>query len=92
MSKVFEAPIELTIYTAGQVMSDLVKLYKKHSEITVDLAKTAEIDTAGLQVLLAFKKQGNEDSKTINYINCNHSVDELVKLFGLSSFLMSQSQ
>ena len=47
----------LTIYTALESMDKLFKPLEKSSEITFDMSGVTEFDTAGLQLLMALKKE-----------------------------------
>ncbi|MGL6263324.1 STAS domain-containing protein [Aeromonas jandaei] len=49
-------PDELTIYTVGEIKEALTPLLYQGRELELNLANIAEIDSAGLQLLIAAKK------------------------------------
>lgn len=54
---------------------------------TVDLSEVGEIDTTGVQLLIALRKQANAEGKQIDFINAGSEIKELVAQFRLSEFL-----
>jgi anti-anti-sigma factor len=57
---------DLTIYTATDWTTDLLQRLNDCDSLTVDLSKVAEMDSAGLQLLLLLKREaGQQDCKLV---------------------------
>ncbi|WP_433373307.1 STAS domain-containing protein [Actinoplanes sp. CA-142083] len=48
---------ELTIYTAAEQCPRLLKALEESATLRVDLSQVTEMDTAGLQILLAVRRE-----------------------------------
>ena len=77
---------DLTIYEANELKDGLVASLGAHREITVDLARVAEADTAGIQVLVALKRAALRDGKRLVLANHSTAVVEVLDLYNLSGF------
>ena len=67
---------ELTIYTVGEIRTRLLDVMAMTDRIEIDLGGVAEIDTAGLQLmLLAKRKPGKEVTFTHHSAVVLHLVD-----------------
>jgi anti-anti-sigma factor len=72
---------ELTIYTVGEIAQQYSKALnaKAPSECDIDLSGVAEIDTAGLQLMLIMKKRPGVETRF-----CHHS-NAVLKLVDLAN-------
>jgi anti-anti-sigma regulatory factor len=49
---------DLTIFEAAEFKASLVKLFANEGLVSLDLSGVARVDTAGIQLILAARKQG----------------------------------
>lgn len=70
---------ELTIFSVQDIHARLLETLGSLSELSVDLSKVTEIDTAGLQLLLLAKRK---PERTVRF--CKHS-DEVLRLVDLAN-------
>ena len=92
MSKDAAPPLQIegdmTIYQADELKQKLIgTLAGPAAAVQVDLHKVGEIDTAGVQLLIATKHATAALGKTLNVTACSKAVTEVLELFGLVSFL-----
>jgi anti-sigma B factor antagonist len=76
--KIFNINSGMTIYEAMQLKISLQKELAKTDQLAVDLTDVSEIDTTGLQLLLALKRE-----KSVTFINPSHCIKELAELLQL---------
>lgn len=70
---------ELTIFSVQDVHSRLLEILRTTEELSIDLSKVTEIDTAGLQLLLLVKRKPERQVRF-----CKHS-DEVLRLVDLAN-------
>lgn len=74
---------EMTIYQA----SDLYEKFKKQlatcDSLEIDLQHITEMDTAGVQILLALKREANASGKTVSMIMHSEPVIEVFELISI---------
>ena len=83
---------EVNIYSALELRSKLLNLSREckvlDRELELDLAGISEIDTAGLQILLALKRsyetQDKEKKSRVLYTGHSQPVVKLIELLGLA--------
>jgi anti-anti-sigma factor len=75
---------EMTIYQAVEQHQALQQLIGSGKEIELDLSQVNEIDCAGLQLLLALKREAREADQSLHYANHSRQVAEIIQLFGLA--------
>jgi anti-anti-sigma factor len=79
-------PDEITIYTVSELKDALSPLLHQERELELDLAAVSEIDSAGLQLLLAAKKTAQQQGYSLSLAWHSHAVLELLELCQLSAF------
>lgn len=72
----------LTIYEVAEFQQQITEAWPVEGELSIDLAGVSEIDTAGLQLLLALRKSLGEQLTLQQHSN---SVIELLDLYQLAS-------
>jgi len=77
---------DLNIYSAPAVVENLVSSFQKYHKVAVDLGGIGEMDTAGLQTLIAAKKEAIKTGKLLKIVNHSSVVIKLVDLLGLVGF------
>ncbi|MCE4538934.1 STAS domain-containing protein [Pelomonas sp. P7] len=77
---------ELTIYAAAQVQSAMMAAWAGAAEFEIELAGVTEIDTAGLQLLMAAKRDANAAGVPLRLTGHSAPVVELLDLFDLAGW------
>lgn len=77
---------ELDIYAAAAVREQLLPLLSHNPVIELQLAEVAEIDTAGLQILLAAKQMTSRSGQTLRLAGHSPAVLAALELCGLLSY------
>lgn len=78
---------EMTIYQAEELRQKLlVTLASPATGVQVDLHNVSEIDSAGVQLLIAAKHAATAVGKTLTLTSCSNAVTDVLQLFGLLSF------
>jgi anti-anti-sigma factor len=73
----------MTIYQAAELKMLLLNELSNVATLEIDLSAVSEIDTTGLQLLLALKRE----QKTVTLINPNHCIKQLAELLQLHQVL-----
>lgn len=73
----------LTIYEVGAIKAKLLPLTKEVSNYRIDLSKIEDIDTAGIQLLLAFQKQIENEGGTVRLEGYSSKTRSAWHLFNL---------
>ncbi|WP_234084468.1 lipid asymmetry maintenance protein MlaB [Azonexus sp. R2A61] len=82
---------ELTIYTASEWRDRLIGEMAGTDDIRLQLAEVAEIDSAGLQLLLAAKRLANGEGRQLELANPSAAVRGLFDLVRLNEQLGSDA-
>jgi len=69
---------ELTIYTASEWRDRLINELAGNDDIRLDLAEVSEIDSAGLQLLLAVQRQAAGEGRQLHFGQCSSIVRALL--------------
>ena len=76
--------VEMTIYNAAQIKATLAEAMRAAAEVEVDLSAIADIDTAGLQLMLIAKRH---PECRVRFVNHSPEVLRLVDLANLGGAL-----
>ncbi len=76
---------EFTIYNALQIRDGLREHLVSADGIEVDLGGVTEMDTAGVQLLLATKREGIRLGKTVRYVSHSQAVLEVIDLYNMAA-------
>lgn len=79
-------PENMTIYEALQIQDLFSTALKQHQNIEVDLSQVVEIDSAGLQLMVALKKDAFEQDKSMIFTGHSREVIDLLDLFDMNTF------
>lgn len=74
---------ELTIYSAAPVRAQLLDALSSTSALTLDLSQVCEIDSAGMQLLLAARRMASDTGATLVLASHTPAVLDALGLFGL---------
>lgn len=83
---------EATIYTASLLREQLLQAWDQSPELKLDLSRVREIDTAGLQILLAAQRQAAKSQKRLQATAVSQPVLELLHTLGLENQFQSLPQ
>lgn len=78
---------EMTIFTAAGLRQQLLDALASGQEVDVDLSLVSEIDSAGLQLMVAAKREATEGNRLLHFSNHSQAVFEALELCHLSSHL-----
>ena len=86
-SGVCQVPIEgeLSIYSAGRYLPDLLGQLERSQELELDLAGVTEMDSAGVQLLLVLKREAELAGKPLRLTHHSHAVYEVLELLRLQA-------
>ncbi|MCG2577957.1 STAS domain-containing protein [Dechloromonas sp. XY25] len=76
MSSVCKIAIEgdFTIFAAQAIKAQLLEAFNKGQEVEVDLSAVSEMDSAGLQLMVAAKREAAAQGKTLRFIDHSPAV------------------
>lgn len=86
MQKVMLTPQEMTIYEALQLQSQFLEALSNYQQIEVNLANVSEIDSAGIQLMIALKKDALLQQKSLLFTAHSPEVIALLDLFNMTQF------
>lgn len=77
---------ELTIFTAADLRLRLLGALDVGAELEVDLSAVSEMDSAGMQLLVATKKDAAARNKTLRFTGHSPAVVDLLELCDLTGY------
>ncbi|HEX8962017.1 MAG TPA: STAS domain-containing protein [Rhodocyclaceae bacterium] len=78
---------ELTIQTASARHAELLAALGSSDQLDIDLAGVVEVDSAGLQLLLAARKSALAAGKELRLVNASLTVLEALEFLALANQL-----
>lgn len=75
---------ELSIFTAASLRERLLEALREGAEVEVDLSNVAEIDTAGVQLMLAARREAGVRHASLRFVGHSPAVAGVLDLFELS--------
>lgn len=78
---------ELTVMNAGDIRNRLLDALADTDDVDVDLSQVTEIDTAGVQLIVAAKREAEERHKALHFSGCSGAVLDVMGLLGLAAYL-----
>lgn len=76
---------ELTIYRGLEIRDGLMEHLAASAGIELDLGGVTEMDTAGVQLLLAAKREGIRLGKTVRFVSHSQAVLEVIDLYNMAA-------
>lgn len=76
---------ELTIYTAQAEKQHLQAFLETGDELELNLSQVAEIDSAGLQVLIVLKQEAARRQKALRYVMHSKVVLDVLEMTNMTS-------
>ena len=83
--KEIEVSGDMTIYEAGEIRELFNNAIANNDSINVNLSNVSEIDSSGIQLMVALKKKAASEDKTVSFISHSSAVVGLLDLFDLTS-------
>ena len=84
-SCVLDVSADMTIYTAATNLSGIKDYYSKFSHIELNLSAVEEIDSSGVQILLALSKNAKKDGKQVVLSELSAPVTEIMDMLNIRS-------
>ena len=75
---------DMTIYHAAEQKNQLLEALNEGQTLELDLSQVAEMDTAGLQLLLLAKREARKVEKAVKIIKHSPTVRELIEFTHLA--------
>jgi len=75
---------EMTIYTISNLKQELSKNMDSYQTLALNLQNVEEIDSAGIQLLLALDKELSQKNKSLKLTSMSGAVNKLIESYGLS--------
>jgi anti-sigma B factor antagonist len=83
---------EMTVYTCGELKPLLLTHLTEHVDVTeLDLSGVIELDTAGLQLLLAARRHATDNGRELQVSNPSRPVLDVLELCRLGPGLVARS-
>ena len=76
---------ELSIFTAAVIRTQLLEALATAPELEVDLSKVSEIDSAGIQVMVAAKREAAAQNKALRFLGHSAAVVDILDLTDLAA-------
>lgn len=76
---------EMTIYRAVELKQTLLAALEREGRLEIDLSGVAEIDSAGVQLLMLTRRSAQERGRELRLVHHSHAVLEVFELFGLGA-------
>ncbi|BBL74881.1 STAS domain-containing protein [Methylomagnum ishizawai] len=76
----------MTIYEAAGLKADLLRAVAEHPELDIDLSEVAELDTAGLQLLVLAKREAVKAGHVLRLSGHSGPVREVLGLYRMESY------
>lgn len=78
---------ELSIFTAAQLRQQLLDALDTGKDVEVDLSEVNEMDSAGMQIMVAAKREANNRNKQLRFVGHSPAVFDVLELCNLSGHL-----
>ena len=78
---------DMTIYTAEELHSGLMGIVGDYKDFDISLAGVEDIDTTGVQILLALKRRAESESTMLSLKEPSDSIQEIANLFNVADRL-----
>jgi anti-anti-sigma regulatory factor len=76
----------MTIYTAAELKSQLLKALDECAEIEIDLAEVSELDTAGFQQLYLAKREASRRGRSLRLVAHSDATREVLDLYHMGGY------
>lgn len=77
---------DLTIYNGASVKMQLLEALEANELLELDLSQVAEIDTAGIQLLVLAKRESLRHKRSLRIVAHSPAVRDAIDFFDLASY------
>jgi len=77
---------DMTIYHAEALKETLLQGLTRNTVFELDLSRVAEIDTAGIQLLMLLKRESLNTGRTFHIVAHSPAVHELIDFFNIAGY------
>lgn len=77
---------DMTIYRAANLSEDIAQALDSGRDVEIDLSRVSEIDGAGLQLMLAAKRESKERGSSLSFVGHSPVVREVLDLCDLGEY------
>lgn len=77
---------DMTVYHAETLKAELMTGLAGQDVIELDLSQVAEIDTAGIQLLMLAKRESQQMGQTLSIVAHSPAVRELIDFFNIGGY------
>jgi len=77
---------EFSIYRAAELKASVLASLNQTKELEIDLSAVTEIDTAGIQILVAIKKHALATQKIVHLVAHSPAVTEMLEMLNLVAY------
>lgn len=78
---------EMSIFTALTVRQQLLDALEQPGDVEVDLSAVSEVDSAGIQLLIAAKREAVLRERTLRFSGHSRAVFDLLELYDVAGQL-----
>ena len=78
--------LDMTIYQAETLKRELLAGLAHAEALELDLSRVAEIDTAGIQLLILAKRESRNQGKELRIVAHSPAVSELIDFYNIAGF------
>ena len=78
---------EMNIFTAAVCRQQLLDALEQPGDVEVDLSAVSEIDSAGVQLMIAAKREAAARSRTLRFAGHSRAVFDALELFDIGGHL-----
>jgi anti-anti-sigma factor len=78
---------ELSIFTAAVLRQQLLDALDGETDVEVDLSAVSEMDSAGMQLMVAAKREAGTRNKSLRFTGHSPAVFDILELCDLSGHL-----
>jgi len=76
---------DLTIYNAAVLKGQLLEALAVVEQLDLDLSQVAEVDTAGIQLLILVKQEATRLGKALRIVQHSPAVREVIDFYNLAA-------
>jgi anti-sigma B factor antagonist len=84
-SCLLDASPDMTIYAAASNLAEIKGFYSEFNHFELNLSAVEEIDSSGIQLLLALKQSAEKDNKQVILTEISPPVSEVMDVLNLKS-------
>ncbi|MFT5665684.1 MAG: anti-sigma B factor antagonist [Gammaproteobacteria bacterium] len=84
-SCVLDASPDMTIYAAANNLTEIKNFYAEFNHLELNLSAVEEIDSSGIQLLLALKHSADKEGKKVVLDSVSPSVEEVMNVLNVKA-------